>query len=58
MRRKNKMKYDMMSIIKSTDKFFKKLSKFLLIFLIRIIESALGCLLAFILLSYLIKEVW
>lgn len=51
------MKYDMMSIIKSTDKFFKKLSKLLLIFLIRIIESALGCLLTFILLSYLFKGV-
>lgn len=51
------MKYDMMNIIKSADKFFKKLSNLLLIFLIRIIESALGCLLAFILLSHLIKGV-
>ncbi len=51
------MKYDIMSIIKSTDIFFKKLSKILLIFLIRIVESAIGCLLTFILLSYLSKGV-
>lgn len=49
------MKKDVQEIIEKVDIFFKNLSKYTLLFCIRVIEAAVGCFIALMILSLVIK---